>query len=175
MFQFIVLLQNIFILIWFPFIVLLQDSFVVRPDRYVRYFTLRSINWWSGKLFHHFFLHFDHIVHCTFNIQLWKLSFSSKLWMRCGFWGKPHKRQQRLILKIFDFLRYDLMLVSIQLYTYSLTLKGHTLGEPCFEGRGEATKEERPSTKYQCYGVPQHDRWKCYLNVAKFIVGILAL
>ena len=41
-------------------------------------------------------------------------------------------------------------------------------GEPGFEGRREATKEERPSIKYECYGVPQNDRRKCNFNLAKF-------
>ena len=66
------------------------------------------------------------------------------------------------------------MLVSIQLYMYSLTLKGHTRENQALKvgEKPQRRKDQVPSTSAM---VPQHDRWKCYLNVAKFIVGILAL
>ena len=85
------------------------------------------------------------------------------------FLRKTTQKARMLDFKhIWFLLHYELMLASIQLYVYSLTLKGHTMGEPGFEGRGEATKEERPSIKCQCYGVPQNDRRKCNFNLAKF-------
>ena len=53
----------------------------------------------------------------------------------------------------FTLIDYDIMLVSAHtiIHVLSNSERPHS-GEPGFEGRREATKEERPSTKYQCYG-----------------------